>query len=240
MATVHTDPLTLLRPPKRIPPLQNGDRLDRTEFERRYAAMPHVTKAELIEGIVYMPSPVSNDHSQPHFDLITSMGFYSAFTPGVAGGDNGTLRLDMQNEPQPDAFLRILATHGGRATVSDDGYIVGGPELVAEVGASRASIDLHAKFQAYQRNGVQEYIVWRVFDREIDWLVLRGGRYERLPPAGDGVLRSEILPGLWLNSAALVGGDMPAVLQVAQQGVASPDHAAFVARLRQTAAAQQP
>ena len=44
--------------PPRILPLEHGDHLTREEFERRYEAMPHVRKAELIEGVVYMPSPV--------------------------------------------------------------------------------------------------------------------------------------------------------------------------------------
>src|SRR5205807_2900720 len=95
--------------PEMLLPLEPGDRLTRPEFERRYDAMPHLKKAELIEGVVYLPSPVRNDaHSSPHFDLITWLGIYRMFTPGVAGGDNGSLRLDLDNEPQPDAFLRLL------------------------------------------------------------------------------------------------------------------------------------
>jgi Uma2 family endonuclease len=220
----------------RIPPLENGDRLTRAEFERRYAAMPHVKKAELIEGVVYMPSPVSNLHAQPHFDLITWLGFYRAATPGIAGGDNGTLRLDLDNELQPDAFLRILAEHGGQTHIDEDGYVNGAPEFVAEVARSSVSIDGHAKLNVYRRNGVREYLVWRVEDQDIDWLVLREGRYEPLTAAGDGLYRSDVLPGLWLDAAALLRGDLRAVFQAVQQGVDSPEHAAFVRRLQETAA----
>jgi Uma2 family endonuclease len=146
-------------PPSRIPPLQHGERLTRAEFERRYAAMPYVKKAELIEGVVYMPSPVSDAHSGRHFNLNGWLFLYSMFTPGVTGGDNGTLRLDMDNEPQPDGFLRILESHGGQARVDADGYVTGAPELVDEIAVSSASIDLHAKLNVYRRNGVREYVV---------------------------------------------------------------------------------
>src|SRR4051795_9594200 len=85
-----------------IPPLQNGDRLTRDEFERRYDAMPGLKKAELIEGVVYMPSPVRlRRHGQPHLSLCTWVGVYEAATPGTIGADNSTARLDLVNEPQP-------------------------------------------------------------------------------------------------------------------------------------------
>lgn len=220
----------------RIPPLENGDRLTRAEFERRYAAMPHVKKAELIEGVVYMPSPVSNEHAEPHFDLIACLAFYRAATPGIAGGDNGTLRLDLDNEPQPDAFLRILASHGGQARVDEDGYVSGAPELVAEVARSSVNIDLHDKLHVYRRNGVREYLVWRVEDQAIDWFVLREGRYEPLAATAEGLYQSEVLPGLWLDAPALLRGDLLAVFQAVQRGLDSPENAAFVRRLQETAA----
>jgi hypothetical protein len=219
----------------RVPPLENGDHLTRAEFERRYDAMPHLKKAELIEGVVYMPSPISNEHAEPHFDLIGWLAFYRAATPGIAGGDNGTVRLDLDNEPQPDAFLRILASHGGQARVDIDGYISGAPELAAEVARSSVSIDLHVKLNVYRRNGVREYLVWRVDDQVFDWFVLREGRYEPLVPTTEGVYKSEVLPGLWLESAALLRGDLPAVFQTARRGLDSPEHAAFVRRLSEVA-----
>ncbi len=217
--------------PEPVPELRAGDRLSRAEFERRYEAMPHVKKAELIEGVVYMPSPVSEEHSQPHFDLITWMGVYRAATPGVQGCDNATIRLDLDNEPQPDAFLRIRPELGGQSRNSGK-YIAGPPELIAEVTASSASYDLHDKFRAYQRNGVREYVVWRVEDRAIDWFVLRDDRLTPLAPNTSGWYQSEVFPGLWLDAAAMLRGDLAQVIAVLQEGLASPEHAAFVQRLR--------
>ncbi len=224
-----------------VPPLENGDKLDRIEFERRYNAMPEINKAQLIEGVVYMPSPVRHyRHGNPHFNLITWLGMYVMSTPGVEGGDNGTLRLDMENEPQPDAYLIVLPSHGGKVVLDEDDYITGGPELVAEVSASRVSIDLNAKRRAYCRNGILEYVVWRVNDGEIDWFILRDGNYDRLPRDAAGIYRSEALPGLCLDPASLVNGDLLAVSGVVQQGLASPEHAAFLVKLRQAAASSRP
>jgi Uma2 family endonuclease len=218
-------------------PLENGDRLTRTEFERRYAAMPYLKKAELIEGVVYVPSPVRHrQHGSPHVQLITWLGHYQAATPGVEAGDNSTVRLDLDNEPQPDALLLITPEHGGQTRVDADGYITDPPELIAEIAASSASYDLHPKLHAYRRNGVREYLVWQVLDREVDWFVLRAGQYERLPLGSDGVLRSEVFAGLWLDPAVLLQGDLARVLAVGQQGVDSPEHAAFVACLHASTA----
>jgi Uma2 family endonuclease len=220
-----------------LPPLENGDRLTRAEFERRYAAMPHLKKAELIEGVVYVPSPVRyRRHGAPHALIIGWLVQYAAGTPGVAVSDNSTVRLDLDNEPQPDALLLIDPTCGGQARFSDDDYIEGAPELVAEVASSSASYDLHAKLHVYRRNGVREYVVWRVLERAIDWFVLQEGQYERLPVDASGLLHSTVFPGLWLDSVALLQGDLPKVLAVVQQGLASPEHAAFAARLHPPAA----
>jgi Uma2 family endonuclease len=235
-ATQRPVPEATSRP---IPLLRNGDRLTADEFERRYAAMPDLKKAELIDGVVYVPSPVIfADHGGPHFDVIAWLGLYRMATRGIRGGDNATLRLPLANRPQPDACLIILPTHGGQVRIDDDGYIVGGPELAAEVAATSENYDLHDKLDLYRRNDVREYVVWRVFDRAVDWFVLRDGQYERLALGPDGWYRSQVLPGLWLDSAALVRGDMAQVAQVTQQGIASPEHATFVERLLQTA--QQP
>jgi Uma2 family endonuclease len=215
-----------------IPPLENGDRLTRDEFERRYEAMPHLKKAELIEGVVYVPSPARlRHHGRPQVDLITWLGVYLAATPGVEGGDNTTVRLDLENEPQPDAVLLIDPARGGQAHISDDDFIEGSPELVAEVSSSSVSFDLGLKLQVYQRTGVREYLVWRVRDREVDWFVLRGGKYQRLKADGAGRLCSKTFPGLWLDPDALVGRDLARVLAVVQEGTRTPQHAAFVAKL---------
>jgi Uma2 family endonuclease len=215
-----------------IPPLEPGDRLTRDEFERRYAAMPNLKKAELIEGVVYMPSPVRvYRHGKPHADLITWLGVYRAATPGVDGGDNTTAKLDLDNEPQPDAMLFIEPSRGGQVKVSKDDYIEGAPELVAEIASSSVSFDLHTKFNVYRRCGVKEYIVWRVLDQAIDWFILAGGAYQPLAPESDGVLKSRVFPGLWLDPQALLKGDLARVLAVLQYGIASPEHSEFVNQL---------
>ncbi len=219
-----------------IPLLENGDRLTRAEFERRYEAMPDLKKAELIEGVVFIPSPVRIDrHGSPHADFISFLGIYRAGTPGVLVADNATVRLDMDNEPQPDGLMLIEPSHGGRVRIGAEGYAEGAPELAAEIASSSVSIDLNTKLHVYRRNGVCEYVVWRVLERAVDWFVLRGGDYERLTPGADGLYRSEVFPGLWLDAAALLRSDMATVLQVVQQGLASPEHAAFVARLGEAA-----
>jgi Uma2 family endonuclease len=216
-----------------IPPLESGDRLTRDEFERRYGAMPAFTRAELVEGVVYVASPVRQRyHGKQHYHLLTWLGHYEAGTPGVEGGDNSTIRLDLNNEPQPDCVLFIQPEKGGQVHIDDDGYINGAPDLVAEVAASSASYDLHDKLDAYRRNGVREYIVCRVLDGRIDWFVLRGGQYELIVPAEDGTLRSTVFPGLWLDPSALLRGDLATVLAVVRQGLNTPEHEAFQAKLQ--------
>ena len=218
------------------PPLEPGDHLTRDEFERRYEAMPQLQKAELIEGVVYMPSPVRwSQHAGPHADLITWLGVYRANTPGVRVGDSGTLRLDLENEPQPDAAMLIDPASGGRVQLSADDYVEGAPELVAEVAASSVAIDLNTKLRVYRRNNVREYLVWRVIDQAIDWFVLRQGQYDRLALNLAGLYQSEVFPGLWLDPSALTRSDLAAVLKALQQGLDSAEHAAFVAKLRQAA-----
>ncbi|MBV9384920.1 MAG: Uma2 family endonuclease [Chroococcidiopsidaceae cyanobacterium CP_BM_ER_R8_30] len=213
-----------------IPPLEGGDRLSRPEFERRYHAAPHIKKAELIEGVVYVPSPVrARSHSQPHGWIITWLGVYEAATPGVSLHDNSTVRLDLDNEPQPDALLRIEV--GGRSRITEDDYIEGAPELIVEVAASSAAYDLHDKKRAYRRNGVQEYLVWRVLDQTLDWFCLQAGEYGVLQPDEYGVIRSQVFPGLWLMMPALVTGNIPSVLATLQTGIDSPEHARFVEQL---------
>jgi len=216
-----------------LPPLESGDRLTRQEFERRYDAMPHLKKAELIEGVVYLPSPVSQrDHGEPHSALGGWLFVYQARMPGLESGDKSTVRLDLNNEPQPDCLLFIQAEHGGQVQIDEGGYVNGAPDLVAEVAASSASYDLHDKLGAYKRNGVREYIVWRVHDRQVDWFVLRGAQYGRLALGNDGILRSTVFAGLWLDPAALVSGDFAKLLDVLEQGMSSAEHAEFIAHLK--------
>ncbi len=215
------------------PTLEAGDHLDRTEFERRYDAMPNLKKAELIEGIVYMSSPVSLEHhGEPHASLVGWMLVYRVWTPGVRAVDNASVRLDAQTMLQPDAALFIEPGKGGQARIGLDDYLEGAPELVAEVSSSTVDIDLSVKLDLYRRSGVREYLVWRVEDKALDWFVLKDGAYERLPMDGAGVDRSLVFPGLWLDSRALVAGDLARVLAVLAEGLASAEHAAFKTSLQ--------
>jgi Uma2 family endonuclease len=217
-----------------IPPLENGDRLTRYEFERRYNAMPSVKKAELIEGIVYMAAALRfQSHGQPHAHLTGWLWTYQVATPGVALGIEPTVRLDLDNEPQPDAVLLIEERCGGRSRLSQDDYVEGAPELVVEIAASSAAIDLGDKKRAYRRNGIQEYIVWQVFDRKVDWFSLQEGEYLSLPVDPDGVIRSRVFPGLWLAVEDLLADNMVRVLAILQAGLATSDHPEFVQSLAQ-------
>ena len=210
-----------------ILPLENGDRLTRIQFERRYSAMPKLKKAELIEGIVYIGSPVRvRSHGQPHAAIMAILSAYWIATPGVDIGNNSTVRLDLDNEPQPDILLRIES--GGRSIVSDDDYVEGAPELIVEIAPSSAAYDLHDKKQVYRRNGVQEYIVWQVFENKLDWFSLQSGEYVLLQPDDNGVVRSLVFPGLWLFVPSLLAGEMVKAIALLQLGLTSPEHAQFI------------
>ena len=217
--------------PHFVPELQNGDRLSRLEFERRYTAMPTNCRAELIEGVVYMSSPVRIDrHAEPHGLLQMLLSVFAARTPGMRLADNGTVRLDPDNEPQPDIALRIDDRCGGQAKLAG-GYLSGAPELVAEISSSSVSYDLGPKLDAYLRNGVREYLVWRVEDDALDWFVRRANRYEQLPVGADGLIRSEVFPGLRLDPRPILAMDAGAALDVVQAGIGSPEHQTFIAQL---------
>ena len=207
------------------PPLENGDRLTNHEFERRYAAMSNLKKAELIEGVVYVPAALRfKSHGQPHANIIGWLWFYKIATPKVELGDNATVRLDLDNVPQPDAILMI---DGGQASISADDYVEGAPELIVEIAASSAAYDLYDKKRVYRRNGVKEYLVWRVYDQEFDWFYLEEGEYIQLSADDRGVIRSVTFPGLWLAVSALLSGNMEEVLAILQQGLNSEEHQNF-------------
>jgi Uma2 family endonuclease len=212
--------------------LEMGDHLARAEFERRYWATPGLKKAELIEGMVYLPSPVSRGHGRPHLWLGGWLTNYVSQTPGLDAADNATVRFDDLNEPQPDLLLAIETAAGGQARVDEDDYFAGPPELVAEIALSSVSYDLHSKLRVYQREGVREYVVWRTRDKAIDWFQLRDGQFEPIPSDASGIVKSSVFPGLWLDRAALLSGDLARVFEVLQQGINSPEHAQFVAALK--------
>ncbi|MCZ6679466.1 MAG: Uma2 family endonuclease [Candidatus Poribacteria bacterium] len=215
------------------PPLKHGARLTQKEFERRYDAMPDLKKAELIEGVVYMPSPARMDiHSRPHAYIITWLGTYCAATPGTDFGDNATVRLASDgDEPQPDALLRIDVTPGGNSRISDDGYVEGTPELIVEISGTSADYDLHDKLEVYRRNGVMEYIVWQTEDRRLDWFRLVEEQYVPRVPDANCTIESQAFPGLRLAVRALLEGNLGMVLFELQKGLKTDGHAAFVEQL---------
>jgi Uma2 family endonuclease len=209
--------------------LKSGDRLTSAEFERRYEAHPEIKKAELIEGIVYIDGPVPvHAHGIPHARIIGWLGSFKASTPGVNLADNATLRLDLDNEPQPDVAVWI---EGGNAFVDDDDYLQGAPELIVEVAGSSAAIDLHDKLNAYRRNGVQEYLVLLTHEQETLWFCFENGETRMIEADEQGVLRSQVLPGLYFDPSRFWQEDLAGLLAVLQQGLASEEHAAFVKQL---------
>jgi Uma2 family endonuclease len=215
------------------PPFNPGDRLTRAEFERRYQAYPEIKKAELIEGVVYMPSPVHyKNHGQPHFSLIGWLSTYVTATPGISGADNTTVRFDFENEVQPDAVLRLEERKGGLSRIADDDYLEGPPELIVEIAASSAAYDLHDKKRVYARSGVPEYLVVQMYEQQIDWFALQEGVYEPLPADDQGIIRSQQFPGLWLDTAAFWHNDVAGMLNRLQEGLATEAHAAFVKQLK--------
>lgn len=196
--------------PAKLPQLQQGDVLTRSEFERRYAAMPQLKKAELIEGIVYMGPPVRADvHGIPHVDLATLLRVYATKHPGLLVADNTTVRLDPLNEPQPDL---LLMRENGQARVDDDGFIRGAPEFIAEIAASSASYDLHQKKHVYHRTGVHEYLVWIADESRLVWWRLADDEFVEIPADADGLMASVEFPGLVIDAAALTSGDLAAAL----------------------------
>ena len=217
-----------------IPPLESGDRLSRAEFERRYNAHPEIKKAELIEGVVYVASPVRvRKHGVPHSHINGWLATYVAATPGLQIADNSTFRLDIDNEPQPDVSVWIEKGPLARATVDEDDYLIGAPELLIEIAASSAGVDLTAKKNAYRRNGVQEYMVLQVYEQKTSWFEWHEGEYREIEPEADGTVRSRVFPGLWFDSAKFWAGDLSGLLAVVQQGIASAEHSNFAERLAQ-------
>jgi Uma2 family endonuclease len=231
-STTHGTPF--LQPPPAIPPLEPGDHLSRDEFERRWEAMPDLKHAELLDGVVYMNAAVSLRHGMPHSSFHVWAAMYAAHTPGIDAIIEPSVRFDERSMPQPDVVLMTKPEHGGQAKIIDD-YITGAPELVAEISTTTASKDLHLKLDVYRRFGVREYIVWRTYDQAIDWFILRGDRFDPLSPEPGGVLKSVIYPGLWLDVPAILRGETLVVLNHLQQGLATPEHAAFAKALASAA-----
>ncbi len=200
MATTTAVPVSGPRPA-----LESGDHLTGEEFDRRYSCRSDIKKAELIDGVVYVASPVwIYDHGDAHGLLMGFLSEYRRCHAGVAIGDNTSVRFADGSRVQPDAFLRCTARAGGRSRAPKENYVEGPPELCAEIAASSASYDLHEKKDLYRRNGVQEYIVWRTEDEAIDWWELRDGQYVPITAGADGLTHSHVFPGLAIDLPALI------------------------------------
>ena len=183
-------------------PLVEGQRLDQPTFHERYERMSAGTRAELINGVVHMPSPVGPAHARAAVPALVWLSYYQEQTPGVDVLDNASTVLDIRGEPQPDAQLRILPEYGGR-TQTDRRYVRGVPELIVEVAHSTRYADLGPKFDDYERTGVLEYIVRALDPDELLWFILKERRFVTLLLDADGLFRSEAFPGLWLDPLAL-------------------------------------
>lgn len=217
--------------PADVPLLATGYHLSRPEFHRRYALMPEVKRAELIEGVVLMGSPLSLAHAEATGRITGWLSAYSAETPGTGFGNAASTILDHDNEYQPDAHLLIEPRHGGQTSLSLGKYIKGAPELVVEVALSSLAHDLHAKRDVYRRKGVREYLVWTLPDARLHWFDFAAGDEARIEPDARGLLRSRAFPGLWLDAAALLAGELKKVLAAVRRGLATASHRAFVQQL---------
>ena len=211
-----------------IPPLENGAHLSGSEFLRRYDAMPEVKKAELVQGTVYMSSPVrARAHARPDHMMQGWLWNYEAATPCAEAYSNSTVRFGADDVPQPDIVLCILPNFGGKAHINAHDFIVGSPELVVEIAASSASYDMNEKRDTYRRFGVRELLVWLTDENQIVWLQLEDDQYRPLPVDADGNIKSRVFPGLWLNAMAMLAYDKSGVLSALDRGLASAEHTAF-------------
>ena len=205
-----------------------GDYLSREEFLERWEQLPGVKFAELIDGVVYMPSPMSVEHGENDGLVATWLGHYAAYTPGCSIGVNGTWYM-LDDAPQPDVHLRI--TQDGGTSWINEGFLHGAPELACETCKTSTSYDLHQKKDLYAAAGVKEYLAVLLKSGEVRWHRLVPDSYQTVPCSPDGVIRSVVFPGLWLNVAALLAGDLRALLDTLEKGLATPEHAEFVERL---------
>jgi Uma2 family endonuclease len=210
--------------------LVEGQRLDQPTFHALYEAMPPGTRAELIDGVVCMPTPLGSAHGRAHPPVLVWLDYYAENTPGTELFDNATTILGWKSEPQPDALLRLLAERGGRSQ-DEEGYIHGAPELVVEVSKATRYVDLGSKKADYERAAVREYIVRSIDPDEIFWFAQEQGELVQQKIDEDGLYRSTVFPGLWLEPVALLKGDRRHLRAVVDLGCATPEHAAFVARL---------
>jgi Uma2 family endonuclease len=221
--------------PRRLPPLENGDHLDQETFHARYVAMPEGCRAELVGGIVYFAFPRRFPHSQAQVLVSRWLGEFAEATPGTDALLGNTQILGPDSEPEPDGCLFVLPEYGGQVYVDEDDYLNGAPELIVEVSSATESIDLNRKKLDYQKAGVREYVVLALRTQQVFWFVRQRGKYKEVPLPADGVFRSRVFPGLWLDAEAILRTDRRRVLVALREGLASPEHAAFVAKLEKRA-----
>jgi Uma2 family endonuclease len=212
-----------------VVPLHNGDRMTQTEFHRAYEGYSDDVKFELIQGTVYMASPLRCEHARRHVQVSTLLERYESKTPGVELLDNATTILGPKSEHQPDLALRVLSEYGGQSRETAKGYIEGPLEFIVEIASSTRAIDLHQKRLDYQQAGVREYLVVCVEEPELQWFRIRPAG--RVRPDDAVVYRSRVFPGLWIDGPALLARERSRVLTVLRAGLAAPEHAAFVRRL---------
>jgi Uma2 family endonuclease len=218
-----------------VPPLENGDHLDQPTFHARYEAMPEDCRAELVGGIVYMASPHKDPHSKAQQLVSHWLGEYAEATPGTDALLNNTQILGPDSEPEPDGCLFILPEYGGQVHIDKDEYLNGAPELIVEVGSATESIDLNRKKLDYQKAGVREYVVLALRTQQVFWFIRQRGQYKEVPLPADGIFRSRVFPGLWLDAEAILSSDRRRVLAALREELATPEHAAFVAKLQKQA-----
>ena len=211
-------------------PLCEGEQLPREEFMRRWEAMPDLKFAELIDGIVHMPSPISRIHCDFHARLFGWLWTFGSATPGCTLLPAGTWLMSDDSAPQPDLAFCILSERGGQSSIEGE-YSAGVPELIVEISYTTGARDSGIKQRLYERSGVLEYIIVKPQKRQIVWNELAAGKYREIQPGADGLLRSRVFPGLWLNAEALWNNDHTALSKAIQQGTSTPEHAGFVRKL---------
>lgn len=216
----------------KVPLLRNGEHLNQRTFHKRYEAAPEDFRAELVGGIVFLRTR----RTRAHGALLAKVGSwlceYGDATPGTEGLLDVTVALGPASELEPDACLLHLPKCGGQTWEDEDGYINGAPEWVGEVSDSTESIDRNRKKLDYEKAGVREYMVAALRTGQVFWYIRRRGKFKEMAPGSDGIFRSEVFPGLWLDPAAFLKRDGKRVLAVLHQGLASPEHATFVAKLK--------
>lgn len=222
--------------PVKLPPLENGDHLDQPTFHARYEAMPEDCRAQLIGGIVYMGSRHNVPHSRAQGLVCRWLDEYAESTPGTETLLSHTHILGPHSEPEPDATLYVIPESSGQVWVDEDDYLNGVPDLIVEVARATESIDLHSKKLDYLKAGVPEYVVVTIRTRKVFWFIREHGKYTEVALPDDGIFRSRVFPGLWLDAEAMLSDHRRHLLTTLRKGLATPEHAAFVARLKKQAA----